>query len=294
MSGGILRFMMLGLIFPLLWSLSVHGQSNREEGCPAYSTANPQSVAVAVDSVEFEADAGLTPEIRARLVDDFKHGNFHASSSIDMDWQHGLANQARLLLQEQGYFRALVDVSAGLIRAEARRLHYWVSVKAESGPQYRLRRVKFENAMEFSESKLRMQLHLEEGDLFNVPKVREALGNLGRLYGRLGYIDFTTEVQTDLDEDVHRIDLTLKLDVATQYRVRSVTIHGFGSAVEKALTSKFEAGQIFDGTAINDFFKANSAALPKGTSLENGLAIVRDVQNGAVDLVFEPHGCDTH
>ena len=294
MSGGILRFMMLGLIFPLLGSLSVHGQSNRGEGCPAYSTANPQSVAVAVDSVEFEADAELTPEIRARLVDDFKHGNFHAGSSIDMDWQHGLANQARLLLQEQGYFRALVDVSTGLIRAEARRLHYWVSVKAESGPQYRLRRVKFENAMEFSESKLRTQLHLEEGDLFNVSKVREALGNLGRLYGRLGYIDFTTEVQTDLDEDVHRIDLTLKLDVVTQYRVRSVTIHGFGSAVEKALVSKFEAGQIFDGTAINDFFKANSAALPKGTSLENGLAIVRDVQNGAVDLVFEPHGCDTH
>jgi len=147
--------------------------------------------------------------------------------------------------------------------------------------------------MEFSESRLRTQLHLEEGDLFNVPKVREALGNLGRLYGRLGYIDFTTEVQTDLDEDVHRIDLTLKLDVVTQYRVRSVTIHGFGTALEKALTSKFEAGQIFDGTAVNDFFKANSAALPKGTSAENGSAIVRDVQNGAVDLFFEPPRCGT-
>jgi len=284
--------MMLGLIFPLPWSHSVRAQSNREE-CPAFSIANPQSVSVVIDSVEFQPEPGLTPEMRALLVDDFRHGNFVANSAADMDWREGLAEKVRFALQEQGYFKALVDITSGLIRAEAKDLHYWVSVQAESGPQYRLRKVKFANATEFSESKLRTQLQLEEGDLFSVPKVREALGNLGRLYGRLGYIDFTTEVQTDIDEEVHSIDLTLKLDVAKQYRVRSVTIHGFDTAVEKRLRSKFVAGQIFDSTAVNDFFKTNSAALPKDTSAENGLAIVRDLKNGAVDLVFEPRKCGT-
>jgi outer membrane protein assembly factor BamA len=209
-----------------------------------------------------------------------------------MGWRNEFAERVRLALQEQGYFKALVDVTSGLIRAEAQRLHYWVSIKVESGTQYRLREVKFENTTEFSLSKLRAQVPLEEGDLFSVPKVREALDNLRRLYGKLGNIDFTTEPQTDIDEDVYRIDVTLKLNVGKQYRVRSVTIHGLDAALERRLGSKFEPGEVFDFTAVDDFFKANSAGLPKGASSENSVAVVRDAQNGAVDLFFEPRRCD--
>lgn len=284
---------MLGLVSALIWPPSVCAQSNWDDGCALSSTDNPQSVTVVIDSVEFHNDVALTPEIRARLLDDFKHGNLRTSSAADMDWRDELGEKVRLALQDQGYFKALVDVTSGLIKAEAQRLHYWVSVQAETGPQYRLREVKFENTAEFSLSQLRAQIPLKEGDLFSVPKVREALDNLRRLYGTLGYIDFTAEPQTDIDDDVYRIDLTLKLDVARQYRVKSVTIHGFDAELEKRMKSMFEAGQIFDGTAVDGCFEANRAALPRGASAENSVAIVRDVQNGAVDLLFQPRMCDT-
>jgi outer membrane protein insertion porin family len=282
---------MLALVSALIGLPSVCAQSNEYEGCKLSSTDNPQSLVIVIDSVEFQDDVGLTPEIRGRLLDDFKRENLHASTAADMDWRDGLAEKVRLALQEQGYFKVLVDVTSGLIRAEAQRLHYWVSVQAETGPQFRLREVKFENTAEFSLSKLRAQVPLKEGDLFSVPKVREALDNLRRLYGTLGYVDFTAEPQTDIDDDVHRIDLTLKLDVGRQYRVRSVTIHGFDATVDKRLRSKFEAGQVFDSTAVNHFFESNSAVLPNGASAESSVSIVRDVQNGLVDLVFEPHRC---
>jgi len=285
------RCFAFGLLQILFNSSGVSVQAAQVEGCPAAAPVDSQGVVIVIDSVELQDEPALTPEIRVRVLKDFKQGDLHASSAADMVWRDELAEKVQLALQDQGYFKALVDVTSGLIRAEVQRLHYWVSVQAEAGPQYRLGGVKFENVAEFDQSKLRAQLPLEEGDLFSVPKVREALDNLRRLYGKLGYIDFTAEPQTDIDEDAHRIDLTLKLNVGSQYRLRSVTILGFDAAVEKRLRSKFEAGEVFDPTTVDEFLEANRSAL-NGASAENSVAIVRDIQNGAVDLLFQPRMCD--
>lgn len=281
------KFVALELLQVLFGFVCVCAVPIQDDGCKVHS---PSAFAVVIDSVEFEADAALTAEDRARLADDFKQGHLEASSGMDMEWRHGLANQVRFLLQDRGYFRASVEITAGLVRAEAHRTHYWVSVQAESGSQYRLGAVKFRNAPLFSENKLRTQLELREGDLFNAGKVREALDNLTRLYGKLGYIDLTVDAQTDIDDDARRIDLTLALEVGTQYRVRSVTIRGFDGPTEKRLRS-FEIGQVFDGGAVHEFFSENREALPKGTSDENSVQIIRDSQNGEVDVTFEPRAC---
>lgn len=263
----------------------------QDDGCAVRSPSEPVSFAVVIDSIEFQADAALTSEDRTRLAEDFKQGHLEASSGMDMEWRHELANQVQSLLQDRGYFRASVEVTAGLVRAEAHRTHYWVSVQAESGPQYRLGAVKFGNATEFSQSKLRTQLELQEGDLFSVGKVREGVVNLTRLYGKLGYIDLTVEPQTYIDDDERRIDLTLILEVGTQYRVRSVTIRGFDGPIESRLRSRFESGQVFDRGAAHEFFSENRGVLPKDTSDENSVHIIRDSQHGEVDLIFEPRTC---
>jgi hypothetical protein len=291
--GKYVRCLALGLLQTLVWSSFVCAQSNQDDGCPAHSLVDPQSAVIVIDSIEFQEGTGLTPDIRTRLVDELKHRSFHASSPADTDWQSELRDEIRVPLEEQGYFKIVVDVTSGLVRAEPHRLHYWVSVRTESGPQFHLGEVRFENATEFSENVLIAQLPMQRGDLFSAPKVREALDNIRRLYLKRGYIAFTSELITDIDSNAHRIDLTVKVDPSVQYRVGAVEIRGLNAPAEKLLRSKLETGQGFDGTVLNEFFTANGALLPSGMSLQNGVTIARDVQGRMVNVVFEHRVCPT-
>jgi len=270
---------------------SAFPESSQDEGRPVVQAQGSTGIAIAIDSLEFEENAALTPEVRARLVNEVKNKHFQASSAADTDWQGELREEIRAPFEEQGYFKIVVDFTSGLIRAEPHRLHYWVAVHMQTGPQYHLGEVRFENASGFTDKVLRAQVPLQQGDLFSVPKVREGLDNLRRLYVKLGYIDFTTEAQTDIDDNAHRIDLTLRLNPGAQYRIGALTVRGFDPATEKILRSKLEIGQVFDAAAVHEFFKANSTSLPSSTTEENGVTIARDAQRGTVGVVFEQRVC---
>jgi outer membrane translocation and assembly module TamA len=290
-GGTYVRCLALGLLQTLIgWSyVCVH--SAQVEGCPAAAPGDSQDIAIVIDSIELQEDVALTPEMRARLLDELKSKSFHASSAADTDWQGKVGQEIRTPLQDQGYFTVLVDVVSGLIRAEPHRLHYWVSVRTESGLQYRLGEVRFENALGFTDRALRPEIPLQKGELFDVSSVREGLKRIARLYNRRGYIDATIEAQFAIDSEAHQVDMTFMLDPGVQYRIGAVQVRGWSAAAEKLLRSKFEFGQVFDGTALGEFFAENKTLLPRGATAENGVTITRDVQNGTVGIVFEHRVC---
>src|ERR1700730_1052712 len=288
--GRCIRCVVLGLLQALSWSFSLGAKSSQDKGCPFRPTEDSHPTVV-IDSIEFQEGPGLAPELLERLGDQLKGRSFSVSSVVDDDWQGELGDEIRTAVQEQGFFKVLVDVSGSLIRADANRLHYWVSVGTESGSQYRLGAVRFENAPEFSATELRAQVPVQPGDLFNASKIREGLDHIRRLYVQRGYIDLTIEAETDIDENDHRIDLTLKVDPGVQYRVGHVEIRDFSKAAEKLLRSKLETGVVFDGTALNEIFVANKGLLPVGATVENTVSVARDAHSHTVSIVLEPHVC---
>jgi outer membrane translocation and assembly module TamA len=281
----------LGLVQTLFWSTSVCGHPIQDDGCAAQSPSDPQPLAIAIDSVEFQADEVLTPEIRARLIDELKGGSFHASSAADTDWQAEVRQKILTPLQDQGYFKTVVDITSGLIRADPGRLHYWVTVQVESGTQYRLGEVRFENVAELSDRALRPEIPLRNGELFNVSSIREGLKRITSLYGSRGYIDATIEPQFAIDSQSHQIDITFKVAPGIQYRIGPVQIRGWSAEAEKLFRSKFEWGQVFDWTALSEFFAENKTVLRSGATLENNVTLVRDAHNGRVGINFERRPC---
>ncbi len=278
-GGAYVRCLALGLLQTLIGSSYVCVHSAQVEGCPAAAAGDSQDIAIVIDSIELQEDAALTPEMRARLLYELKSKSFHASSAADTDWQGKVGQEIRTPLQDQGYFTVLVDVVSGLIRAEPHRLHYWVSVRTESGLQYRLGEVRFENALGFTDRALRPEIPLQ------------SLKRIARLYNRRGYIDATIEAQFAIDSEAHQVDMTFMLDPGVQYRIGAVQVRGWSAAAEKLLRSKFEFGQVFDGTALGEFFAENKTLLPRGATAENGVTITRDVQNSTVGIVFEHRVC---
>src|SRR5258707_15798613 len=76
---------------------------------------------------------------------------------------------------------------------------------------------------------------LKQGDIFSTEKVRKALETYGKIYGEYGFIDFTPEPDTEIDEDKKIINLTLKFDEQKQYFVRRIDFSGNTTTRDKVI-----------------------------------------------------------
>jgi hypothetical protein len=171
---------------------------------PSQQNAPPQ-MKVVVDAVEFQSASPLSETERASPTAEIQKTEFVASGPFDDDWAKIVEEViVRGELQSKGYYRVLVEGTPYLVRAQESELHYVLRVEVESGPQYRLGDLRFANnddtSLAFSEALLRQQLKLNRGDLFDVPKVREAIDNIRRLYLEKGYVDMVSEPETYVDE----------------------------------------------------------------------------------------------
>ena len=221
------RFGTLALIASQVFLVRSSAQSN---ACPDASPSQQKpEIRVIVDAVEFHGENPLSEAERAVLAEDIKKTDFVTSSATHDEWANEVAEVAiRGALQDKGYFKVFAQSTPHLVRAEERELHYVLRVDIESGPQYRLRNVlivnKDDNSLAFNETLLRQQLELSRGGLFDVSKVRRALENLTRIYGAKGYIDMVPAPETDINEGDSRIDLTIKIDEGSPYRIGSIEV----------------------------------------------------------------------
>jgi outer membrane translocation and assembly module TamA len=221
------RFGTLVLIASQVFLVQSSAQSSTcPDGLP--SQQKPE-IRVIVDAVEFHGENSVSEAERAVLAEDIKKTDFVTSSATHDEWAYEVAEVAiRGAFQDQGYFKVFAQGTPHLVRAEEYELHYVLRLDIESGPQYRLGNVRFKNNQDgplvFGEAVLRQQLQLKSGDLFSVTRIREALEGLTKLYNARGYIDMVPEPETDINEGDSRIDLTIKIDEGSPYRIGSIEV----------------------------------------------------------------------
>jgi outer membrane protein assembly factor BamA len=142
----------------------------------------------------------------------------------------------------------------------------------------------------FSFETLRRQISLHDGAFFDVSRIREGLESLTRLYGARGYIDFTAEAQTEIQDKSGTISLVIVLSPERQYRIGKVEVWGPDPASEKLLQSYWKAGDIFNTERLEGFFRENKTKLPADASRED-VEILRQPREGTVDLKFDFRVC---
>lgn len=221
------RFGTLALIASQVFLVQSSAQSN---ACPDASPSQQKpEIRVIVDAVEFHGESPLSEAERTALAEDIKKTEFVTSDATHDDWAESATEVAiRGHLQDKGYFKVFAQSTPHLVRAEEHELHYVLRVDIESGHQYRLGNVRFKNNQDgplvFGEAVLRQQLQLKSGDLFDVTKVRQALEGFTKLYNTRGYIDMVPEPETDINDGDLRIDLTIKIDEGSPYRIGSIEV----------------------------------------------------------------------
>ncbi|MBZ5529150.1 MAG: outer membrane protein assembly factor BamA [Acidobacteriia bacterium] len=130
---------------------------------------------------------------------------------------------------------------------------------------------------------------LKTGDLFAVGKIRKALEEYRKVYGNYGFIDFTAEPDSDVDEDNKRINLTLRFNEEKQFYVRRIEFSGNTTTRDKVIRREVlvDEGQLFNQRAWEmSILRLNQLDYFEQIKPENA-EIARNTKDGTVDITLK-------
>lgn len=256
---------------------------------------------VRIARIEFQNKMSLPIALEDAISSDLRKHSMRWSE--DSDTEEDLNEMAEVgvrgVLQENGFFRPVVDVHLGDLRERAD--HYEISliVFTDTGPQYRPKEINFEPAdsrqsLAFSAVLLRGLVPLQNGQVLDTSKIRDGLRQITMAYGQLGFIDATTQPDFSIDDASHVISLILRIDEQKPYRVGSIEILGPGNEIKERLLGGLpKPGEIMDTTRLHKFFEENRKLLPPDASEAQDLKLRRGTRNGVVDIQLDLRTCPT-
>jgi outer membrane translocation and assembly module TamA len=255
-------------------------------------------MSVSVSRVEFGAMDDLPEDAKQEIVAKLRTQIFHPATGpayIDDLTREIVEVPVMAAFQNRGYFKAQPAVHIEILNNQDSLITVSVTINVAPGPQYRIGDIRVESedggALQFAPAVLRAVIPLQVGDLFSVENIRTGLDNLSRAYAREGYIDMTAEPVMDIDDAHHTIDMVIKIDQQTQYRVGTIGLHGVTTAARmKLLQSLPRPGEIFDRTRLDNFIQSNRPLLPPDVSTED-ISVRRDLKSKTVAISFELSNC---
>ena len=209
--------------------------------------------------------------------------------------------------QEKGYFRATVSHHDLNIRDATGRALFPlpfifkkggkradITMFLEEGKQYQRGRLSFTDVKLFRtpDAILGPVFQMNEGDIFNVKKLRDGLENLKKLYGEFGYIDFVAEPSFEFRdaETPAKIDLNLSVEEGKQFFVRRINFSGNETTRDKVIRRELllDEGDMFN-TRLWDLsvLRLNQLGYFEPLKEEEATDIRRDTRNGLVDLTLK-------
>ena len=128
-----------------------------------------------------------------------------------------------------------------------------ITIPIEEGERFRMGTLKIvssdpDKALSLKVDALKAAFPLKQGDIFSTEKVRKALETYGKIYGEYGFIDFTPEPDTEVDDANKIINLTLRFDEQKQYYVHRVDFSGNTTTRDKVIRRELmiDEGQLFN------------------------------------------------
>lgn len=167
-----------------------------------------------------------------------------------------------------------------------------ITIPIEEGERYRMGTLKIvsadpDKALSLKVEALKSIFPMKQGDVFSTAKVRKAMEDYGKAYGEFGFIDFTPEPETDIDEEKKLINLTMKFDEQKQYSVRRIDFSGNTTTRDKVIRRELliDEGQLFNKRAWEvSILRLNQLDYFNKIEADKDAELKRNTKEGTVDI----------
>lgn len=238
-----------------------------------------------VREVRFSGAQKLSKDEMLRLAESLENQRFSGPK-----WTDELANRARAVWQENGYFRATVGAAVKeLPGSSSAAADCSVTFRVTEGAQYRLQQIRFGSSPPtvFSQDELRQHIQLADGEVLNATKLLAGLDAISNAYRERGYLKFAMPLGFEYDEQHHLVLVYLNVSEGKQYRLGSAAFAGGDAGLAGTLRSRFplQPGDVYDAVQVEAFFRDNDLLLPAGPR-ESFMREIVDDRKGTVSLEF--------
>jgi outer membrane protein insertion porin family len=170
-----------------------------------------------------------------------------------------------------------------------------ITIPIEEGERYHMGTLKIvsadpDKALSLKVDALKGAFPLKQGDIFSTEKVRKALENYGKIYGEYGFIDFTPEPDTELDETNKVINLTLRFDEQKQYYVRRIDFSGNTTTRDKVIRRELliDEGQLFNKRYWElSILRLNQLDYFDRIEADKAAELKKNTKDGTVDITLK-------
>jgi outer membrane protein insertion porin family len=213
--------------------------------------------------------------------------------------------RVRYEYQNRGYFKALVqDPKTDIHDTGHQGFHIPllqkgpgkavdITMPIEEGDKYHLGSITFKNNKAITNTKaLRSVFPIKDGDVFSRDKIAKGLEELRKQYGALGFINFTSVPDTQVDEDKKLINLTIDVDEGKQFYVRRIEFQGNTTTRDKVIRREIalEEGQVYNSRLWElSLLRLNQLGYFESLKPDDPNTTDRklDEKNGTVDLTLK-------
>ena len=211
----------------------------------------------------------------------------------------------RGLYRDNGYYKATVGepvldnidtrnyrlgVPLVLGRSDGKAVN--ITIPIEEGERFHMGTLKIvssdpDKALSLKVDALKNAFPLKQGDLFSTEKVRKALETYGKIYGEYGFIDFTPEPETEVDDASKIINLTLRFDEQKQYFIRRIDFSGNTTTRDKVIRRQLvlDEGSLFNKRLWElSILRLNQLDYFDRIEADKAAEIKRNNKDGTVDI----------
>jgi len=138
--------------------------------------------------------------------------------------------------------------------ARKTREQFFIEVPVDAGEQYRVGKLEIKDCGPyFSCEALTTLFGMKRGDIFSFKKIKDAIEQIKKIYGNIGFINFSYILDPTPDQKNKTFDLTLTLQPDKQFFVRRIQFNGNTKTRDRVMRREFilQEGKIFNSSALD-------------------------------------------